>query len=145
MKKAILIGIIVALFVVTLPVVACECGCCDPKSPGYWKNHPEAWPAEGIIVGGVAYDVDEAIVIMQTPCEGDKSLTLFNAVVAAKLNVWMYPGCCSSCICSKIASADALLGTYPPGSNWRANSDCWQDCGECLYEYLDAFNNGELT
>ncbi len=27
-------------------------------TPGYWKNHPEAWPVSSVIVGGVTYTKD---------------------------------------------------------------------------------------
>ena len=29
-------------------------------TPGFWKNHPEAWPVSTITVGGVEYTLDEA-------------------------------------------------------------------------------------
>jgi hypothetical protein len=30
-------------------------------TPGYWKNHPDAWPVSSITVGGVAYTKAQAI------------------------------------------------------------------------------------
>src|SRR5262249_27465523 len=30
-------------------------------TPGYWKNHPDAWPVSSITVGGVTYTKDQAI------------------------------------------------------------------------------------
>ena len=30
-------------------------------TPGYWKNHPNAWPVATIIVGGVPYTKAQAI------------------------------------------------------------------------------------
>ncbi|WP_440953817.1 hypothetical protein ACSAZK_08900 [Methanosarcina sp. Mfa9] len=66
---------------------ACEC-----YSPGYWKNHPDEWPVERITIGGTEYikgDADTegtAIYFMSQPVKGDKTITMFKALVAAKLN-----------------------------------------------------------
>src|SRR5690349_6339236 len=40
-------------------------------TPGYWKNHPEAWPAS-IVVGGVTYTRDQAIAILSSSVTKDK-------------------------------------------------------------------------
>ena len=63
-------------------------GCCvvECRSPGYWKNHPEAWPVNTITIGGVTYTKEEAICYMKMPVKGDKTITMFKALVSAKLN-----------------------------------------------------------
>lgn len=53
-------------------------------SPGYWKNHD--WPVDSIQIGGVCYTEAQAKEIMCQPVKGDKTITLFKALVAAKLN-----------------------------------------------------------
>jgi hypothetical protein len=125
---------------------------CEPPSPGtgtpgYWKNHPDAWPVETITIGGVTYTKEAAIAIMKTPGKGDKTITMFNALVAAKLNVEIEN--CSWCIYEVIFGefgADWWMAVYGPvGSGVRANSEKWQAShGEALYEMLDAYNNGWL-
>jgi len=111
-------------------------------TPGYWKNHPEAWPVEQITIGGVTYTKTEAINLMETSVKGDKTYTMFNALVAAKLNVMIGN---DACITSVINDADAWMQTYGPvGSGVPANSDAWQSTGEQLYEQLDDYNNGLL-
>ena len=126
--------------VVALPVVnaADTCTPCTPccRSPGFWKNHPEAWPVDSISIGGVTYTQTEAIALMDQPVRGDKTITLFKALVAAKLNVLL--GCpCDPCI----GQANTWLTTYPIGSGVRANSQAWQapaPCGgEALYLCLE--------
>ncbi|HEX75209.1 MAG TPA: hypothetical protein G4O12_01350 [Dehalococcoidia bacterium] len=37
----VLISSLIMVFAITSPVLACALG----KSPGYWKNHPGAWPS----------------------------------------------------------------------------------------------------
>jgi hypothetical protein len=111
-------------------------------TPGYWKNHPEAWPVEVITIGGVDYTKGEAIENMQTPEKGDKTYTIFRALVSAKLNVLI--GNDDSCIADTISEADVWMETYGPvGSGIRANSDAWK-YGEPLYEEMDDYNNGKL-
>ena len=114
----------------------------DGCTPGYWKNHPEAWPVEVITIGGVDYSKAEAIGYMEDPVKGDKTFTMFPALVAAKLNVMA--GNDDSCIADTIAAADDWMATYGPvGSGVEASSEAWE-VGEPLYETLDAYNNGYL-
>ena len=120
------------------------CGCCHPVgTPGYWKNHPDAWPVEEITVGGVLYSKAEAIAWLDAPVKGNKSVTMFKALVAAKLNV--YDNCCCyvQCILPTISEANGWLSSFPIEPGVRANSEAWQHShGEALYWALDAYNNG---
>lgn len=113
-------------------------------TPGYWMNHPDAWPVSEITVGGVTYTKDEAIGYMQDPTKRDVTFSMFQALVAAKLNV--ENGSESSCIASTIASADTWMATHGPvGSGVKAGgSDSPWRTGEPLYLMLDDYNNGFL-
>ena len=113
-------------------------------TPGYWTNHPEAWPknADPITIGDVPYSKDVAIGLMKESVVGDKTFTIFPALVAAKLNVMI--GNDDSCIAATITAADAWMGMHPVGSGVEASSDAWDE-GELLYEMLDKYNNGELS
>lgn len=121
------------------------CDRCEPSgtgTPGYWKNHPEAWPVDSITVGGIEYSKDLALVSLDSAVRGDKTITMFKALVAAMLNV---AGCNDGdCVTDTIALADAWMTTYGPvGAGVKANSSAWQQ-GEPLYELLDDYNNGFL-
>jgi hypothetical protein len=109
-------------------------------TPGYWANHPDAWPTNQIVIGGITYTKDAAIAIIKRPVAKDKRLTMFPALVSAKLNVLI--GNDSSCIASTIAAADAWWATYN-GSPVAGSSAAWQ-AGDPLYEMLDEYNNGLL-
>lgn len=110
-------------------------------TPGYWRNHPDAWPAPSITIGGVVYTRSQAIAWIDSP-DGDKTVTMFRSLVAAKLNVLI--GNDASCVASTIAAADAWMATYGPvGSGVRASSTAWK-IGEPLYRLLDNYNNGML-
>jgi hypothetical protein len=109
-------------------------------TPGYWKNHPEAWPATVVTLGGVAYSQAQALAFMDTPGK-DKTLTMFSSLLSAKLNV--LAGNDSSCVASTIEAADAWMTTYPAGSNVKAASLAWK-LGEPLHRLMDNYNNGML-
>ncbi|UWZ79639.1 hypothetical protein L9S41_18450 [Geoalkalibacter halelectricus] len=111
-------------------------------TPGYWKNHSEAWPVTHISIGGITYSKKDAIDWMNKPVKRDKTLTLFQALVAAKLNVLM--GNVSYCIDDIIAAADQWMATYGPvGNGVEASSSAWA-MAEPLYMMLDDYNNGLL-
>ena len=110
-------------------------------TPGYWKNHPAAWPVDQITVGGVTYSREDAIGFMKDPVKGDKTFNMFEALVAAMLNVLI--GNDASCIQGTIDDANDWLATYPLGSGVKASSEAWK-VGEPLFSKLDAYNNGLL-
>jgi hypothetical protein len=113
-------------------------------TPGYWKNHPEAWPVEEITIGGVTHTKDEAIGYMKMEVKNDKTYTMFPALVAARLNVLI--GNEDWCIADTIAADDDWMATYGPvGSGVKAGGkdSPWRE-GEPLYKALDKYNNGDL-
>ena len=119
---------------------------CEPDpgtgTIGYWKNHPEAWPVDEIIIGGITYTRDEAIEIMKSKkVKGDKTHDMFAQLVAAKLNVEI--GNSSGCINGIIASADDWMSIYNVGTGVSADSEAWK-MAEDWHEMLDDYNNGRL-
>jgi hypothetical protein len=109
-------------------------------TPGYWKNHPEAWP-DTITIGGITYSRDDAIYWLKRVGK-DKTTTMFSSLVSAKLNVLI--GNVSSCVTTTITRADAWMATNGPvGSNVAASSPAWA-AGQPLHMTLDDYNNGRL-
>jgi hypothetical protein len=121
-------------------------------TPGYWKNHPLAWPSpytNGITVGGVFYSKSDAIAILSKPGK-DKRATLFSSLVSAMLNVAVVgPGGThndDSCVATTITAADAWMASWGvPNTNpiVSGSSAAWAD-GEPLHKQMDAYNNGLL-
>jgi len=152
MKKitvAILFVLVFTMAFAVLPTSACgtECGCPGVGTPGYWKNHPEAWPITEIDLDldeNIDFTQEEALYWMNQPVKNDKSITMFKAVIAARLNwemdchdkdaqYWYWEGVW-------------WLNKFPVGSGVKANTEAWQySHGELIYWWLDEFNNGRLT
>ncbi|CAA9296961.1 MAG: hypothetical protein AVDCRST_MAG40-101 [uncultured Gemmatimonadaceae bacterium] len=110
-------------------------------TPGYWKNHPAAWPVASIVIGGRTYTKAMAISLMQAATKGDKTYNMFEQLVSAKLNVAI--GNDASCISAGIAAADSWMARYPVGSNVSSSSAAWTSIS-ATFTRLDQYNNGRL-
>jgi SdrD B-like domain len=111
-------------------------------TPGYWKNHPEAWPSsfDSFYVGGKLYTKAQAIYWLGKVGK-DKTTTMFSSLVPAMLNVAI--GNDSSCVATTISDADAWMAKYGPvGSGVWASTAAWSVEGEPLHTFLDSYNNG---
>jgi hypothetical protein len=119
-------------------------------TPGYWKNHPDAWPVNAsgqpvtIMIGGVPYEKDAALAGLAKITK-DKTTTMFSSLLSAKLNLLI--GNDGSCLASlngdTIAKADAWMADHYLGSNVLGSSVAWK-IGEPYHQTLDAYNNGLL-
>jgi hypothetical protein len=81
-----------------------------PLSPGYWKNHPCAWPACSLTLGSKTYNKCELLKILKSSKGGDASMILANQLIAAKLN--LLNGADPDPISGLVAQGDALLSLY---------------------------------
>jgi hypothetical protein len=110
-------------------------------TPGYWKNHPDAWPVQSITVGGKTYSEAQAIAWLGAVGK-DRTTTMFASLVPAMLNVMI--GNDKSCIQSTIDAANYWMAKYGPvGNNVAGGSAAWQ-IGDPIHNTLDAYNNGQL-
>jgi len=107
-------------------------------SMGYWKNHPEAWPADELVVGDTTYSVDEAIGILKTPAKGDASFILAHQLIPALLNV--AAGVDGSSIDEAISQAQEWVVSHPVGTD---PAEPERGVGISIAETLEAFNTGE--
>ena len=154
MKKVFMV-VMVAMFGISFmglstAIAGDYCGPVGTGTPGYWKNHPDAWPTDGIWIGGTEFTKAQAIAIMDGPVAGNKWITLFKAYVAAFLNVEVVDNCRPCCYWDKNDCGINLDSAYGwlvsnQGVRVRANSDEWQySHGEAQYWCLDDYNNGYL-
>ena len=113
-------------------------------TPGYWKNHPEAWPAfpGGVLkIGNVEYTKEQALNALIDRSSKDKTVTMFSSLLPAILNIMV--GNDGSCVLETIDDAQDWMALYPLGSNVYASSPAWK-VGEPLHRTLDNYNNGGL-
>lgn len=93
---------------------AFTCDCPDQDAchftPGFWKNHPEAWPVTSVTLGGVTYTQAEALVILSMPVRGDVTIILAHHLIAAILNV---ANGASDAINDAIDDANDFLTAHP--------------------------------
>lgn len=122
MRKYVLVTLaltVVGLFAVNVaPAFACA-----SYSPGYWMNHTE-WSGGGIWVGGNWYYTVDALQWMQTPPQGDKSVTAFFITTAAALDVYQSWGDDRT---AWFTAANAWVAANPPGSGVDGGSAAWQE------------------
>jgi|GEM_PF-1515834 len=109
-------------------------------TPGYWKTHPEAWPASTIVIGGKTYTRDQAISYLNTT-KKDRTYTMFQDLVCAQLNTAI--GNDPTCISSVMSAANTWMTQHPVGSRVSGSSSAWVE-GDPIHQQLDAYNNGQL-
>ena len=107
---------------------------------GFWKTHPEAWPAGCLpmMLGTVAYTQAQLLAIYNTPAGGNGLISLAHQLITVKLNACN--GSNTAAVAATIAAADALIGglVIPPvGGGFLAPAST-----SALTNTLDDYNNG---
>jgi hypothetical protein len=116
-------------------------------TPGYWKNHPEAWPGP-VSVGGVTYSLNTAVhpnlydaIKLMGKVSGDKTYSMFAQLISAKLNSMLANN--TVCITDAIGKADQWMVAHPVGSGVKASSPAWVEADQ-WHQLLDDYNNGKM-
>ncbi|MCI0652833.1 MAG: hypothetical protein L0Z55_13220 [Planctomycetes bacterium] len=131
----------------------------DARTPGYWKNHPEAWPVTELALGdgGHVYSQECLLAVLGLSTVGDIRVPLIHHLIAAKLNllagtdasyVTGVPSA-GDTIGDTIAAADAyLLPSLPASATCptpffagAAPKGSVKSQGESLKTALDLYNN----
>lgn len=113
----------------------CECDTVCHYTPGYWKTHPDAWPAGSLEIGGVPYSMEYLMMnVLWVPVQGDATMILAKHLIAAKLNMMNGAG---DSIHDVIMEADAYLSTHPIGSKPSGSEKCYVIA---LKDMLEAYN-----
>jgi hypothetical protein len=93
------------------------------RTQGYWKTHgtnapggqANMWPVSSISIGGVTYTEQEAIDIMNASTNGNAISSLFQQLVAYKLNVLSHFATPTADQAAAAADADALIAQATGG------------------------------
>jgi hypothetical protein len=115
-----------------------------PRSQGFWKTHPDAWPVTSLTLGSQTYTQAELLALFDTPPRGDASLILVDQLIAAKLNI--ANGSDPTPISTTIADADSLLSGFAGKLPYHVRPS--SPTGQAMVNdatVLDSYNNGELT
>jgi hypothetical protein len=107
-------------------------------SAGYWKNHPETWPASQLDLGARTYLQAELLELLNAQSAGDVTLKLANQLIAAKLN--MLHGADPTVVAVALQDADQFLELFPPYSDPKEKTI--RSLGNSLADALDSFNSG---
>lgn len=115
-----------------------------PRTQGFWKTHPTAWPTPSLTLGTQSYSQAQLLSLLSAPSQGDASVILAKQLIAAKLNI--ANGSDPTPVASTIAAADSLLGTFMGmlPYNVKPSSATGQQMLQ-LKDTLDSYNNGNLT
>ena len=115
-----------------------------PLSPGFWKNHPGAWPVGSLVLGDETYAKAELLLLLKTPTRGDASLILVRQLLAAKLNI--ANGSDPTPILQTISDADVLLAPFTGRLPYHVRP--FSGVGHsmtALADRLEKYNGGGLT
>ena len=96
---------------------------------------------ETIMIGCMNYTQTQAIAIMRHNASQDKTYSMFQQLVATKLNI-MCKGSDPSCIAAQLQAADNWMCMHQPGSGVTANSAAWQMI-KSTYIALEKYNTGK--
>lgn len=127
MKKIGILALLVTLVASTTvaSVMACT------WTPGYWKNHPEAWGGPGghtIQVGAISYDLtvqadkNSVMAILKTPVKGDAWINLAQKVIAMELSILDVPGTLMDTLLADSNACLAAHTSYKPHEPGRAEA-----------------------
>jgi hypothetical protein len=93
-------------FLDNVSVTASPC----PLTQGYWKNHPDAWPVNSLMLGSQTYTKMELLNILNTQSGGDASLILADQLIAARLSI--ANGSDPTPVSGTLTDADSLLSMF---------------------------------
>jgi protocatechuate 3,4-dioxygenase beta subunit/regulation of enolase protein 1 (concanavalin A-like superfamily) len=107
-----------------------------PRTPGFWKNHPEEWPVSSLRFGNVTYNTSQLMTFLNYG-GSDAATRLAHHLTATMLNLAKGS---EPYIQSTVNSASTFLVTYPPGSNPQGSA---KNQANSLKDKLDKYNNDE--
>lgn len=91
---------------------------CCTRGLGYWKNHPDLWPLDTVLVMGQPWSKMDALRVLWTPPSGDPTYLLVHQLIPALLNT---ANSCSGetwrVMADLLSDAQTWLTEHPLGSN----------------------------
>ncbi|MBT8400590.1 MAG: T9SS type A sorting domain-containing protein [Rhodothermia bacterium] len=95
----------------TVTSVAQTCPNDYPRTQGYWKTHPEAWPVSTLDVSGSEMGADFILEsVLNQPSHGNPEMILLKQLIPAKLNMAM--GVNGSAVHTYMVDAEDMLEDF---------------------------------
>ncbi|HOB75440.1 MAG TPA: SdrD B-like domain-containing protein [Phycisphaerae bacterium] len=130
-----------------VPVAFCICppaGIC-PRTPGYWKNHLDAWPVRSIKIGCQTYDEEDLLDLLNDRLPGakksnssDMTVKLAKFLIATQLSI--LHGSNPAGIQSDLDAAYAFLAAHKLGGELSSADFA---LAESIKNRLDAYLNAQ--
>ena len=119
-----------------------------PQPHGYWKNNPDAWPVNSLMLGRQTYTKAELLTILKTRIgsgpKADATLILADQLIAAKLNI--ANGADGTAVTSTITHADSVLSGYSGKLPYKVRTNTTNGRGMVNdAATLESYNKGALT
>jgi len=118
-----------------------------PEGGGFWKNNPDAWPLQSLMLGTNSYTQAQLTAILDMPVgignKADASLILCRQLIPAKLSV-ASGAIVEPWLPTAIANADALIGSNTIPMKTKANSTLGKQM-TAIASQFETFNNGSTT
>lgn len=115
-----------------------------PRSHGYWKTHPAAWPVSSLTLGTQTYGKAALLILLKRPSIGDASLILAHQLIAAKLNI--ANGSDPKPISATITDADQRLSAFTGKLPYKVKTFSAAGRAMIAAAYkLEKYNSGKLT
>jgi hypothetical protein len=120
---------------ITCSTLPCNPGQNCTYTQGYWKNHPDIWPVQSLMLGAVSYNESQLLQILNRPAQGNGLVTLAHQLIAAKLNI--ASGADPSAVQQIVIDADNMIGglIVPPIGNGYLSPGQTGNLTDTLTEY----------
>ncbi|MFT4538547.1 MAG: hypothetical protein ACI835_000982 [Planctomycetota bacterium] len=129
----------------------------DARTPGYWKNHAEAWGQSTLLLGDAqsSFSQNCLLELLSVPTKGDARVKLSHHLIAAKLN--MLAGSNSTTVTNVPSIGDTILDTIDFADEFLISDEIHCDgfsgpkprgldkaVANGIKDALDAYNNNAL-
>jgi hypothetical protein len=97
-----------------------------PLKQGYWKDHPQAWPRQALVLGNPSntahtYTHSQLLALLKLSTQGDASIILASQLIAAKLNI--FNGTNPAPVAKTLIQADGLFSGFPGKLPYRVRTN----------------------
>ena len=122
----------------------CEESCVHTVA--YWKTHPAEWQVNSFFLGSATYTKEQALVLLNTPANGNTLLLLAQELIAIRLNTAKV-GYCEDLTLATVAAEDRIDMETDEGDRFPPFGDIYSTSEDArdLAAGLRRINEGEVA